>query len=43
MEEFVLNLKKENVKDLYDTYMKIMSLIEELNKNKKELPPKEEL
>lgn len=43
MEEFVLNLKKENVKDLYDTYMKIMSLIEELDKNKKELPPKEEL
>lgn len=43
MEELVLNLKKENVRDLYDTYMKIMSLIEELDKNKKELPPKEEL
>lgn len=43
MEELVLNLKKENVKDLYDTYMKIMSLIEELKKNKRELPPKEEL
>lgn len=43
MEEFVKNIKKEKIKDIYDMYLKVKSVIEELNKNKKELPPKEEL
>lgn len=43
MEELVKNLKKDSVKDLYDTYIKIKSLIDELNGKKKELPPKEEI
>ena len=43
MEELSKNIKKEDVKDLYETYLKIKSLIEELQKNIKELPPKEEL
>lgn len=43
MEEFSKNLKKENIKDIFGMYLKIKSLIDELNKNKKELPPKEEL
>ncbi len=43
MEELKLNLEKENVKDLYDTYIRILAVIEELNNSKKELPPKEEL
>lgn len=43
MEELKLNLEKENVKDLYDTYIRILAVIEDLNNSKKELPPKEEL
>lgn len=43
MEELKINLEKENVKDLYNTYIKILAVIEELNNSKKELPPKEEL
>ena len=43
MEELKLNLEEENVKDLYDTYIRILAVIEELNNSKKELPPKEEL
>lgn len=36
-------MEKENIKDLFETYQKIENLINELNKNIKELPPKEEL
>ena len=43
MEELKINLEKENVKDLYDTYIRILAVIEDLNNSKKELPPKEEL
>ena len=43
MEELKINSQKENVKDLYDTYIRILAVIEELNNSKKELPPKEEL
>ena len=43
MEELKLNLEKENVKYLYDTYIRILAVIEDLNNSKKELPPKEEL
>lgn len=37
------NLKKESLEDLYKTYTEIISLISELEKNIKDLPPKEEL
>lgn len=37
------NLKKESLEDLYKTYTEIISLINELEKNIKDLPPKEEL
>lgn len=43
MEELSKNLEKEKLEDLYNTYIKIKILIDELNNNKKELPPKEEL
>lgn len=37
------NLKNENLKDIYEMYLKVKRLMEELEKSKKELPPKEEL
>lgn len=43
MEELILNLDKENVKDLYDTYLNILDVLKLLNDSKKDLPPKEEL
>lgn len=43
MEEFNKNIKKENIEEIYDTYLKIKSLISELEKSKKDLPPKEEI
>ena len=43
MEDLVKELKNEELKDLYDMYIKIKSLIDELNSKKKDLPPKEEL
>ena len=41
MKEIELDLNNESVRDLYDTYIRIVSLIEELEKNIKELPQKE--
>ena len=41
MKEIELDLNNESVRDLYDTYIRIVSLIEELEKNIKELPKKE--
>ena len=43
MEELIKSLREESVRDLYETYVKICSLIDELNSKKKDLPPKEEL
>lgn len=43
MEKLQGSLRKENLKDLYDTYKRLDVLINELNKCIKELPPKEEL
>lgn len=43
MEKLQGSLRKENLKDLYDTYKRLDVLINELNKGIKELPPKEEL
>ena len=43
MDEFKEDLEKVDILDLYEAYLKIESLIEELNKNIKQLPPKEEL
>lgn len=43
MEEFSKSIDKEGLEDLYNTYMQLVSLIEELNNSIKELPPKEEL
>ena len=37
------NLKKEPMEELYNTYTKIISLIDNLEKSIKELPAKEEL
>lgn len=37
------NLKKESMEELYNTYTKIISLIDNLEKSIKELPAKEEL
>lgn len=41
MEE--LDIKNVSVKDLYDLYIEIESLIKELEDSKKEMPPKEVL
>lgn len=41
MEEKKLNLEKDDIKELYKSYMEIVSLIEILEKNIKELPAKE--
>ncbi len=41
MKNVELDLNNESVKDLYDTYIRIVSLIEELEKSIKELPQKE--
>lgn len=41
MKEVELDLNNESVSDLYDTYIRIVSLIDELEKNIKELPQKE--
>lgn len=43
MEKLQKGLRKEDLKDLYDTYKRLEVLINELNKCVKELPPKEEL
>lgn len=43
MDEFKESLNNEDVKVLYETYLKLVSILEELYKNIKELPPKEEL
>ena len=43
MEELSKNIKKDNLKDLYETYLKLKSLVDELNSSKKDLPPKEEI
>lgn len=43
MEKLQGSLRKEDLKDLYDTYKRLDILINELNKCIKELPPKEEL
>lgn len=37
------NLKKEPLEELYNTYTLIISLINELEKSIKDLPPKEEI
>lgn len=41
MEE--LDIKNESVKDLYEVYLEIESLIKELESSKKEMPQKEVL
>lgn len=41
MKNVELDLNNESVKDLYDTYIRIVFLIEELEKSIKELPQKE--
>ena len=43
MDEFKENIEKCDIFELYEVYLKLESLIEELNKNIKQLPPKEEL
>lgn len=43
MDEFRESVEKSDVFELYEVYLKLESLIEELNKNIKQLPPKEEL
>lgn len=43
MEELTNNIKNENLQEIYDTYIKIKNLIDELNSSKKDLPPKEEI
>ena len=41
MEKRELKLEKDDIKELYKSYMEIVSLIELLKKNIKELPAKE--
>lgn len=43
MEKLKEQLKKESIENLYETYKKIEKLINDLNSNIKQLPPKEEL
>lgn len=43
MDEFKKSLNDIEVGDIYDTYLKLVTLLDDLNKNIKELPPKEEL
>lgn len=43
MDELKENLKNIDIEELYNTYLTLTTLIEELNKNIKQLPPKEEL
>lgn len=43
MDELRKSLEKDNLEELYEVYLKLESLIQELNGNIKELPPKEEL
>lgn len=43
MEELKKNLENEELTSLYDTYLKLVSLLESLDKSIKNLPPKEEL
>ncbi len=43
MDEFKESIEKNDINELYETYLKLNSLLEELEKNIKQLPPKEEL
>lgn len=41
MENKEIDFRNDDIKELYKSYIEIVSLIEELNKNIKELPSKE--
>lgn len=43
MEDFKKSLDNVELKEVYDVYLKLIALLDELNKNIKQLPPKEEL
>ena len=43
MDELKQSLNNAELEDLYNTYVTLTSLIEELKNNIKQLPPKEEL
>ena len=43
MDEFKKSVDKSDIFELYNVYLKIESLLEELEKNIKQLPQKEEL
>ena len=43
MDNLKEEVKQEDLKNLYETYVKLLSTIEELNNNIKELPEKEEI
>ena len=43
MDNLKEEIKNEDFKDLYETYSRLISIIEELNNNIRELPEKEEI
>ena len=43
MEELKKSLHQTDLEELYNTYLTLISLLDELNKNIKQLPPKEVL